>query len=131
MSLSKTQNAKQTKSSGILTRNHFSAKKIEKRKDESDLRIHETESSFHFRLKLPGYVKEDFNFYVNGNDYLVVTTEKINKKTTLKNTHRHSYCYASAYFKRKFPMPKNVVRDKISVDYEDETLTFELFKPNK
>tara|TARA_R110000868_G_scaffold88797_2_gene247452 strand:+ start:689 stop:1078 length:390 start_codon:yes stop_codon:yes gene_type:complete len=103
-------------------------------RNTSDLRIKETDYSFHFELKLPGYIKEDFNFYINSNDHLVVTTEKRHKKEASINidsrSNKHSYCYASAYFKRRFQLPKNVVRNEISVDYKDEILSFDLFKPS-
>ena len=102
-------------------------------RNASDLKIKETDSSFHYELKIPGYIKEDFNFYINSNDHLVVTTEKRNKRETVKNVdsrnNKHSYCYASAYFKRRLQLPKNVVRNEISVDYKDEILSFDLFKP--
>ncbi|GAL65907.1 hypothetical protein JCM19301_3592 [Jejuia pallidilutea] len=54
-----------------LTRSHnrYTSKNIK----NTNLRIKETESTFHYELKIPGYVKEDFNFYVS-QDYLVVTT---------------------------------------------------------
>ncbi|SFZ94476.1 Hsp20/alpha crystallin family protein [Flaviramulus basaltis] len=137
MAPSKTQNIQLRRTSRNLESNYFnkniSKLKIDKTRDESDVKIKETESSFHYELKLPGYVKEDFNFYINKNDNLVVTTEKINKKVALEDevtNTKHSYCYASAYFKRNFKLPKNVVRDEISVDYKDEILSFDLFKTN-
>ncbi len=101
-------------------------------RNTSDLRIKETEYSFHVELKLPGYIKEDFNFYINSNDHLVVTTEKRYKKEAFINidsgSNKHAYCYASAYFKRRFQLPKNVVKNEITVDYKDEILSFDLFK---
>ncbi|MEW4925736.1 Hsp20/alpha crystallin family protein [Algibacter sp. 2305UL17-15] len=109
---------------------------LDKRTHPSDVKVTETKSSFHFELKLPGYIKEDFNFYVCSDD-LVVTTERSNIKEMCtkesganeNDTHqRHSYCYPSAYFKRRFPLPENIVRDKISVDYKNGILSFELLK---
>jgi HSP20 family molecular chaperone IbpA len=101
------------------------------RLNTSDVKITETKSSFHFKLKIPGYIKEDFNFYIS-NDDLVVTTEKRKIKETYNMgndaKHRHSYCYPSAFFKRKFPLPEHIARDEIFVDYKDEVLSFELQK---
>ena len=126
MALSKTQSYALKKTSKDLVSSF--------NQDISDLRIKETDSSFHFELRLPGYIKEDFNFYINNNDCLVVTTEKRNKREASENvdsrSNKHSYCYASAYFKRRFQLPKNVVRNKISVNYKDEILSFDLFKPD-
>jgi HSP20 family molecular chaperone IbpA len=97
----------------------------------TDFELRETNSSFHFELKLPGYIKEDFSFYISNGD-LVVTTRKSKIKEAYnmasdKNT-RHSYCYPSAYFKRRFQLPKNIVRDTILVDYKDGILSFDLLK---
>ena len=104
---------------------------LEKSEDPSDVKIKETKSSFHYELKMPGYVKADFNFYID-NDDLTVTTEKIHNKENYNknesNITRHSYCYPSACFKRKFRLPKNTARDKISIDYRDEVLIFDLLK---
>ena len=95
----------------------------------------ETEFSYHYEFEIPGYIKEDFYFYINSSDDLVVTTEKSKTKavtqTSAGKITKHSYCYASAYFKRKFQLPRNVVRDEISVDYKDEILSFDLFKKNQ
>ena len=84
-------------------------------------------------MKIPGYIKDDFNFYISRND-LVVTTEKrkgtpINQITNMVS--KHSYCYPSAYFKRTFQLPLDIVRDEIIVDYKDEILHFHLYKSKK
>ncbi|ULC58504.1 Hsp20/alpha crystallin family protein [Flaviramulus sp. BrNp1-15] len=129
MSLSKTQNPNKRRDSGMLSRNHFLNIKPNKGKELSDVKIKETASKFHYELKLPGYIKEDFNFYINNSNDLVVTTDKKYGKSQEDNDgKRHSYCYPSAYFKRRLPLPENVVRNKISVDYKNETLSFDLFK---
>lgn len=112
---------------------NISDRYLDKITNPSDLKIIETDSSFHYELKIPGYIKEDFNFYVSNND-LVLTTERskkneVHEKDGIK-TKRHSYCYASAYFKRTFQLPENVLRNEISVDYKDEILSFDLLKPN-
>lgn len=100
-------------------------------KKQSDVKITETESSFHYELKIPGYIKEDFNFYINNKD-LVVTTEKkeIKKAYSEGKKECHSYCYPSALFKRKIELPKKIVKDRIFVDYKDEVLSFDLLKKN-
>ncbi|MBD0824370.1 Hsp20/alpha crystallin family protein [Aestuariibaculum marinum] len=91
--------------------------------------IKETNKTYHYELKIPGYVKDDFNFYIAG-DKLVVTTERRrhNKEIEPNTPSRHSYCYPSALFKHKFALPDNIVRNKITVDYCDEVLSFDLFK---
>lgn len=95
----------------------------------SEANVKETETSYHYELKIPGYIKEDFNFYI-ADDKLVVTTERrrYNKKIEANSPTRHSYCYPSALFKRRFPLPEDIVRNKITVEYCDEVLSFRLFK---
>jgi HSP20 family molecular chaperone IbpA len=90
-----------------------------------DVQIKETDSGFHYELKIPGYIREDFRFYISNND-LVVTTEK--GKT---EKGKHAYCYPSAYFKKRFPLPHNVNRNEIKVDYMNEVLCFDLYKLNQ
>jgi HSP20 family molecular chaperone IbpA len=95
------------------------------------VKITEADSSYHFELKIPGYVKSDFNFYISKND-LVVTTEKrvVTETNEIEGNKvlKHSYCYASAYFKRRFHLPDNIERNKIFVDYKNEILSFDLLK---
>ncbi|MFY0712684.1 Hsp20/alpha crystallin family protein [Seonamhaeicola sp. NFXS20] len=95
---------------------------------QPDLRTSETDTTFHYELKIPGYVKEDFVFYIAGSN-LVITTDKskINKENEVEE-RRHNYCYPSAYFKMKISLPKDIVRDRISVNYINEVLIFDLFK---
>ncbi|WP_338358073.1 Hsp20/alpha crystallin family protein [Yeosuana marina] len=101
------------------------------RTNASRVEITETDSSYHFELKMPGYVKSDFNFYIIKND-LIVTTEKSEVSETNEiddnKISKHSYCYASAYFKRRFHLPDNIARDKIFMDYKNEILSFDLLK---
>ncbi|PKQ46233.1 Hsp20/alpha crystallin family protein [Confluentibacter flavum] len=97
-------------------------------------KITETDSSYHFELKKPGYIKEDFNFYISKGN-LVVTTEKrnqMNMKEIIKNKGSiHSYCYPSAYFKKEFDLPNDIVKNEIVVDYKDGLLSFDLLKSKK
>ncbi|GAA4291359.1 Hsp20/alpha crystallin family protein [Aestuariibaculum suncheonense] len=104
-------------------------KTLSKTSNLTQANIKETEHHYHYELKIPGYIKDDFNFYIAG-DNLVVTTERRRPdKTPEKNTpSRHSYCYPSALFKRKFELPDNIIRTKITVEYCDEVLSFKLFK---
>lgn len=103
-------------------KNAVSRRTPNRRIKSNTVQIKETESGFHYELKIPGYIKEDFRFYVSDND-LVVTTEK---RSVEKG--KHSYCYPSALFKRRFPLPYSVKRDEIKVDYIDEVLHFDLYK---
>lgn len=103
-------------------------------KSLSQIKMTETGSGYHYEIKIPGYIKEDFNFYKIKND-LVLTTEKREEIKTDKkgndNGSRHSYCYASAYFKISFHLPNNVDCDEIFVDYNNEILSFDLLKSKK
>ena len=97
----------------------------------SAIKFNETKSGYHFELKIPGYVKDDFYFYLRGNE-LVVTTER-SKKTQVNDmetnkVQRHSYCYPSAFFKRTIDVPDDIVRDEIFFDYQNEVLKFDLTK---
>ncbi|MBU3822448.1 Hsp20/alpha crystallin family protein [Flavobacteriaceae bacterium XHP0103] len=101
---------------------------LSEKTNKSPVKITETDKSYHFELEKHGYIKEDFNFYIS-KDILVVTSEK--RKKNPNKASSHSYCYPSAYFKRRFNLPENVVRDKILVDYEDGILSFDLLKSKK
>ena len=93
--------------------------------------ITETDFSYHYELKIPGYIQDDFNFYIRDND-LVLTTGKIKKVEANENEDtkfkKHPYFYPSAYSKRHFRLPNNIIRDEILVDYKDEILSFDLIK---
>lgn len=96
--------------------------------NKNDIKVLETDSGFQYELKIPGYMKDDFNFYISGN-HLVLTTDK--SKCMLPdevNSVKHSYCYPSAYFKKIIPLPNKPIEKRITVDYENETLYFSLHK---
>lgn len=103
-----------------LTRSHnrYTSKNIK----NTNLRIKETESTFHYELKIPGYVKEDFNFYVS-QDYLVVTTGRSKMNGVGNKNSKHSYCYPSAYFKINIPLPSKYIKNEILVNYKNEILS--------
>lgn len=101
-------------------------KYLDRSPKNTDLKIRETEAAFHYELKIPGYVKEDFNFYFE-EDHLVVTTDK-SKNNVEATGSRHSYCYPSAYFKRRIAVPDVIKKDVAMVDYKDEVLSFDLLK---
>ncbi|MEL0456727.1 Hsp20/alpha crystallin family protein [Flavobacteriaceae bacterium SZ-1-7] len=108
-----------------LKENLFSISKL------NNLKITETEKCFHYELKLPGYIKDDFNFYLdNGN--LVVTTDKSKLSESAQEENfskkKHFYCYPSARFKIKIPLPDKLIKKEIDVDYADEVLKFDLLK---
>ncbi len=94
--------------------------------DKKELKTHETDLGYHYELKIPGYVKEDFRFFISRND-LVITTEK-EKKTIETDGTKRSYCYPSALFKMNIPLPKKAIKKEIHVDYIDEVLSFDLLK---
>lgn len=91
--------------------------------NKKEFKLKETEMGYHYEMEVPGYVKEDFRFYISGNN-LVVTTEKEKNSATEK----HSYCYPSALFKMKIPLPKLPVDKRITVEYRDKILYFSLYK---
>lgn len=100
--------------------------------DESkkDLKTRETDFGFHYELKISGYVKDDFNFYLNNNN-LIVTTDKSknsNRDVQLNKSEKHFYCYPSAYFKKTIPLPKGFISNEITVNYSNGILAFDLFK---
>ena len=92
-------------------------------------KITESDTRYHYELKIPGYIKDDFRFYISGNKLVVTTAKKDNIEESSKEIYpKHSYCYPSALFKCEFSLPKNVVRNKITMDYKNEVLSFNLFK---
>ncbi|MEP3837641.1 MAG: Hsp20 family protein [Algibacter sp.] len=98
--------------------------------ENPNLKVLETDSSFHYELEIPGYVKEDFNFYVSRNN-LVVTTDKSNLNHDNKVDgirKKHAYCYPSAYFKMRIPLPQKLLKKEILVNYKNKILSFDLFK---
>ena len=106
-------------------------KKLFEKSKLDNLKITETETMFHYELKLPGYIKDDFIFYLsNGN--LVVTTDKSNFSESAQKENfskkKHFYCYPSARFKMKIPLPDKPIKKEIDVDYRDEVLKFDLLK---
>ncbi|WP_370476623.1 hypothetical protein [Tamlana flava] len=106
-------------------------KKLFEKSKLDNLKITETETKFHYELKLPGYIKDDFYFYLdNGN--LVVTTDKSKLSESAQEENlskkRHFYCYPSARFKIKIPLPNKPIKKEIEVDYTDEVLKFDLLK---
>jgi len=136
MSPTKTNNKKPNRSSnyrrGDYMKRYISNHDSNHESIKSDVKIFETKASYHYELEMPGYIKDDFYFYINGNDELVVTTGKRYKNIELgqvdDTNKKHSYCYPSAYVKIKFQLPRNIIRDEILVDYKDEILSFDLLK---
>ncbi|GAB1855948.1 hypothetical protein MHTCC0001_07830 [Flavobacteriaceae bacterium MHTCC 0001] len=108
--------------------NYISAGQREKSKKESIIKAKETELGFHYEMKIPGYIKEDFRFYICGNN-LVITTDKdsVTSVDGRANT-RHNYCYPSALFKVEIPLPSLLIKNKITVEYRNEILYFSLYK---
>ena len=80
MSLIKTKKDQFVRDSSYRRREYLNSnisdRDLDKRINKSDVKITETEIGFHYELKKPGYIKADFNFYIDKDD-LIVTTEKI------------------------------------------------------
>ncbi len=104
-----------------------------KNTNTSEVRFTETNEGYYLEFQIFGYVKEDFNCYIKNND-LVLTTgrhdEACLSKTSETTTAKHRYCYPSAYFRKTFPLPKGIEKNKIFVDYKNHILSINLFKSN-
>lgn len=114
-------------------KNEFNKDDLKEKSNSSGIQIIETDECYHFELKKPGYIKDDFNFYIC-KKVLVVTTEKIKHaiegQTGDSKAMKHSYCYPSAYFKMEFVLPNGTNNNEFFYDYKDGILTFELRKSN-
>jgi HSP20 family molecular chaperone IbpA len=99
----------------------------------SGVQMTEKQDGYHFELKIVGYIKDDFNCYINNND-LVLTTAKRSESSSnslIDNKgSKHSYCYASAFFKKTFHLPHDIAKDEIFVDYNNHILSIDLLKSN-
>lgn len=85
----------------------------------------ETGRAYHYCLKLPGYIMDDFTCY-RTKTHLVITTEK--KQTDSSLGAKRSYCYPSAYFKIHIPLPEKAITDQFDMRYENDYLFVDLFK---
>jgi HSP20 family molecular chaperone IbpA len=97
------------------------------KKEKDEIKFKETELGYHYELKIPGYIKEDFRFYISKNQ-LVITTEKEKNVEAVVDKEKHSYCYPSVLFKMTVPLPKKPIEKKITVEYRNEVLYFSLYK---
>ena len=102
--------------------------------DSSELSLTETKEGYHLEMEISGYIKDDFNLYFNNND-LVLTTAKseetISSTKTNGNITKHSYCYASAFFKKIIHLPFEVSKNDIIIDYKNHILSIDLLKSKK
>lgn len=112
-------------------KNEFYNDNLKEESNLSGVQIKETDESYHFELKKPGYIKEDFNFYIS-KKVLVVTTEKIKDLSEGQigdsKAFKHSYCYPSAYFKMDFNLPNETNKEEFFYDYKDGILSFDFHK---
>ena len=88
-----------------------------------------TDKGFRYRLKLPGYVAEDFRCY-RTSTHLVITTEKNNENRQINEDgkSKHNYCYASALFTIHIPLPKEAITNQVEMRYVNDFLQVDLFK---
>ena len=114
-----------------VSKNEFYNEVLKEKSNASGIEIKETDDSYHFEIKKPGYIKDDFNFYI-GKKVLVVTTEKIKgvseRQIGNRKALKHSYCYPSALFKMKFNLPNDTNKDEFFYDYKDGILSFDFLK---
>lgn len=99
----------------------------------SEVHFTETEDGYHLEVEIVGYVKDDFNFYINNNDLVLTTAKRRKNNSTIKidsNTKKHTYCYPSALFRRAFHLPSDIVKNEIFVDYSNHILSIDLLKLN-
>jgi len=99
--------------------------------NSSDVQLTESKNGYHLELEIAGYVKDDFNFYIDNNDLVLTTAKRKETNSTEKvdsNTTKHTYCYASALFKKTFHLPSDIVKNEIVVDYNNHILSIDLFK---
>ncbi|WP_299551190.1 hypothetical protein [Seonamhaeicola sp.] len=102
--------------------------RLQQKPAKNTFKLNETELGFHYEIKIPGYIKDDFRFYISGNN-LVITTDKSKTTPATEGTHKkHNYCYPSALFKMNIALPKKPIKKKITVEYRNEILYFSLFK---
>lgn len=99
--------------------------------NSSEVTMKEYDDHYQFKLKKPGYVKDDFNFNISKNK-LVVTTQKFKgvdeNHLEEKKAIKHSYCYPSAFFKMEIQLPDDIDKDQFLFDYRDGVLTFGFLK---
>lgn len=98
------------------------------------VQLTETEKEYHLELEISGYIKDDFNFFITVDNELVLTTARSNETSLTENKSnnviKHSYCYPSAFLRKTFRLPKNIVKNEIFVDYKNHILSIDLLKLN-
>ena len=109
----------------------FQYRTLKGKSNLAGIQFKETEEWYHFELKKPGYIKDDFNFFI-GKNSLVITTEKVKnaEESSIEDpkTMKHSYCYPSAYFKKELHLPNDILQGEFIYDYKDGVLSFDFFK---
>lgn len=88
--------------------------------------IIEREDSYHLELAAPGLEKSDFNISVEG-DTLVISAQKSSESTETKELYsRREFNFSS--FTRSFNLPKEVLIDKITAEYDHGILKINIPK---
>jgi HSP20 family protein len=82
--------------------------------------VTETKNEFNIELSAPGLKREDFKVEVEDGALVISCEKKEESNSEEKNYTRREFSYNSFY--RSFPLPENVLEDKINAKYENGML---------
>ncbi len=82
--------------------------------------ISETDKEFKIDLSAPDLKRDDFKVEVENGDLIISSEKEEEDKEEKKNYRRREFSYSS--FERRFPLPENVMEDKINAKYSDGVL---------
>ena len=88
--------------------------------------VQETENDYQVMLAVPGYTKEEIKIKVDGNE-ITISSEKESDKN--ENYIRREFTMGK--FERTFELPKGIVSDNISAEYNNGVLTVSIPKKEK
>lgn len=92
--------------------------------------IKESDDAFSIEIAAPGLKKTDFNINLDSKHLIVSCHNEVNEKSEEGSSYtRKEYSYSN--FERKFPLPKNIDREKISAEYNNGILAIRLLKIEK
>lgn len=89
--------------------------------------ITEGKDNFRVMLAAPGLKKSDFKIDLNGDLITISAETEINNQKKEENFTRKEYNYST--FSRTFTLPENIIKEKITANYENGEL--ELLLPKK
>jgi HSP20 family protein len=86
--------------------------------------ITEQKDEMHLWLAAPGFTKGDFKIDVEANMLTITGGHEQNKGAKEKAVSRKDYCYS--FFRRSFPLPEEIIKEKIDAKYERGVLSISL-----